>query len=343
MIEFLVAEGESVANIHKRLQKVYGEDTISRSSVDRWALRVRGFQRGKAEVRDLERCGRPATSVTDDAYLHADTLIRKDRRIKIRQLASELSISLGSAETIIHNLGYSKVCARWVPRDLTKDQKDTRKEISLDLLTQYEEYGDSFLARIVTGDETWVHHFEPETKLQSMEWHHHYSPSKKKFKAVSSAGKVMATVFWDIEGVILFEAMPHGHTINSAAYIRTLENLVEQYKRVRPHKDVNQILLLHDNAPPHKSFKTQQAIRELGISVLPHPPYSPDLAPSDFYLFGPLKNALRGHKFQSDEAVIESVETWLKLQNKDFYKQGIHALVKRWRKVIAVCGDFVEK
>jgi hypothetical protein len=52
---------------------------------------------------------------------------------------------------------------------------------------------DEFLSRIVTGDETWLHHFEPETKIQSMEWHHANSP-KKKFKAAPSTGKIMAKI-----------------------------------------------------------------------------------------------------------------------------------------------------
>jgi hypothetical protein len=65
---------------------------------------------------------------------------------------------------IIHALGYAKVCARWVPRSLTDDQKTVRKEVCSDLLSHYKADGESFLSRIITGDETWIHHFEPETK-----------------------------------------------------------------------------------------------------------------------------------------------------------------------------------
>ena len=71
------------------------------------------------------------------------------------------------------------------------------------------------MSRIVTGDETWAHHFEPETKRQSMEWHHPQSPRKKKFKTTPSVGKIMITVFWDIDRVILADVMARGKTINS--------------------------------------------------------------------------------------------------------------------------------
>ena len=69
-----------------------------------------------------------------------------------------------------------------------------------------------FLLRIETGDESWFHHFEPETKRQSMEWHHLHSPSKKKAKTVPSAAKLMGTAFWDAEGLILAEFLERGQT-----------------------------------------------------------------------------------------------------------------------------------
>ena len=75
----------------------------------------------------------------------------------------------------------------------------------------------------------------------------------------------------------------------------------------------------------------------------PIPPYSPDLAPSDFHLFGPLKDTLRGTRFEDDESVIHAVRTWLREQETSWYREGMHALVSRWRKAIDVDGDYVEK
>jgi hypothetical protein len=105
------------------------------------------------------------------------------------------------------------------------------------LLARYEGEGDDFLSTIVRGDETWIYQFEPETKRQSMEWHHTTSPRKKKVKAVPSAGKIMATVFEDCEGVILIDVLPSGQTINSDVYVETLK-LKKRFRRVRSHKDV---------------------------------------------------------------------------------------------------------
>ena len=71
----------------------------------------------------------------------------------------------------MNTLGYSKVCARWVPRQLTETHKQYRLEASFELL-EYCQSDKTFLQQIVTGDETWVHHFEPESKKASMEWRH---------------------------------------------------------------------------------------------------------------------------------------------------------------------------
>ncbi|KDR17168.1 hypothetical protein L798_08429, partial [Zootermopsis nevadensis] len=143
--------------------------------------------------------------------------------------------------------------------------------------------------------------------------------------------------------VILVDVMPRGATINSDAYIRTLKTLKKRFRRVWPHKHPAEILLLHDNARPHTSPRTREEITKLGWTVLPHPPYSPDLAPSDFHLFGPLKDAIRGTRFEDDESVIQAVRTWLRAQDKSWYRQGMHALVSRWRKAVQVDGDYVEK
>ena len=103
----------------------------------------------------------------------------------------------------------------------------------------------------VAMNETWVHHFKPESKRASMEWQHPTSPHSKKFKSHQSAGKVMVTVFWNSVGVILVDFMSKGATIISDVYINTLKKLKAR---------ICKILLQHDNARPHTSLKTCEII-----------------------------------------------------------------------------------
>ena len=102
---------------------------------------------------------------------------------------------------IIGLLGYTKVRCRWVPRMLTLEKKQKRVESCEELLKRYREDGDQFLLNIVTGDESWIHHFNPEEKQLSMQYRHISSPCPKKFKTVPSAGKILLTVFWDSQSL----------------------------------------------------------------------------------------------------------------------------------------------
>jgi len=103
------------------------------------------------------------------------------------------------------------------------------------------------------------------------------------------------------------------------------------------------VLLLNDNAPVHMSAKSQAAIQQCGFQQLNHPHYSPDLAPSDYFLFRVMKTFLRVKRFSSDEEVKEAVTTWFKEQSKDFFfSRGIKSLQQKWAKCIELLGDYIE-
>jgi len=104
---------------------------------------------------------------------------------------------------------------------LTPEKKQKRVE----LLRRYHEEGDKFLLNVVTGDESWIHHFDTEEKRLSMEYRHTSSPRLKKFKTMPSAGKILLTVFSDSQRVCMTEFLEAGKTVNSARYIETIKNL----------------------------------------------------------------------------------------------------------------------
>jgi histone-lysine N-methyltransferase SETMAR len=79
-----------------------------------------------------------------------------------------------------------------------------------------------------------------------------------------------------------------------------------------PGTSLKRVLLHHNNVHPHTAAHTMDKVRALKFEVLKHPPYSPDLAPSDFHLFGPMKEHLQGQKFADDNEVMEAVQRWLK-------------------------------
>jgi len=150
-------------------------------------------------------------------------LILADRRMKVSRLVEETGISAGAVWTIIHEkLDMSKVSARWVPRMLSTFRMDTRRQCyqeNLELLTDDPEH---VFQHLVTGDKTWIYHRDPESKIDSMQWKHKTSPTPKKFMVKKSAGKVMATVFWNEKGLLLLEFMPQKNTITGQTYANTI-------------------------------------------------------------------------------------------------------------------------
>jgi len=119
---------------------------------------------------------------------------------------------------------------------------------SHDNLQRYKTEGEAMLERIVTGDETWVRHYQPETKQASRQWKHQESPTPTKFKVVPSASKVVATVFWDMRGVLLVEFQEHGRTVNTSSYCSLLEQLKTAIRTKRKGLRTQGVILLHDNA-----------------------------------------------------------------------------------------------
>lgn len=149
--------------------------------------------------------------------------------------------------------------------------------------------GDSFLDRIVTGDDTWVKHENRGTKLLAMEWGHTNSAKKpRKCWQTSSARNIRATVFGDWQGVLLINILERGATINSVRDCETLHKLRKAIQnRCRGNLSHHQPgnlstkMFLHDNARPHTANSTREVPNVLMWDIFPHPHNSPDLATSD--------------------------------------------------------------
>ena len=129
--------------------------------------------------------------------------------------------------------------------------------------------------------------------------------------------------------------------VDSANYCKLLKQVKKDMKNKRRGHQSKGVILHHDNARPHTATQTVQTINNLGWELLPHPSYSPDLAPSDFHLFGPLKEFTRDTKFESEDEVKNVVSDWVRHQSKDFYAEGIRKLVHKWKKCVKLMGDYV--
>ena len=156
------------------------------------------------------------------------------------------------------------------------------------------------MEEIVTGDETWIYHFQPDSKARNKVW---VSPEGDRpviARHCKASNRMLYAIFFDSKGPVLQIPVPKGSSVTGKFYRESvLTQLVDFYQKRRLRTGVRGIKLLHDNAPAHKSATAQEYLKESGLDVLDHPPYSPDLSPCDFLLFPRLKEMLAGHRFES--------------------------------------------
>ncbi|GBL94268.1 Histone-lysine N-methyltransferase SETMAR [Araneus ventricosus] len=332
VIRFLFAKGKKAREIHSEMVEVYGKDCIDRINGGRWC---KMFQDGRKSLVDEVLSGRPVSSSTRSIVDEIDNVMRENRRTMLNEIKERCNISYGSAWDIVHQkLACRKVCSRWVPKQFSEQHTGCKMACSLKHLQRYIEEGNELLASIVKRDETCALHMTPESKTASLMWKHPSSPSQKKFKVSPSTWKLVLTVFWVMKEVLLAEFLPRGSTVNAVTYCVTLTKLRRAIRDKRSATNQS-IRLLHDNARPHVSLPVREKWQVYGLEVLEHPQYSPDLGPSDFHLFGPMKKFLGGKK--------KAVRRWLFSQPTGFCETGIFKLNHRWDKCLNMHGSYVEK
>jgi len=151
------------------------------------------------------------------------------------------------------------------------------------------------------------------------------SPRPKKARQVKSNLKSIIITFFDIKGIVQKEFVPKGQAVNSRFYCEVLRRLHEKVRRHRPQLWREQTwLLLHDNAPSHTAVLTQQFLAKNKIAVIPHPPYFPDLAPCDFFLFPKMKLKLKGRRFDTIEKIQAETQKVLDTVTEKDFQEAFH-------------------
>ena len=340
-IKFCQKLGETQSETIRKIQQVFGNDAMGVTQIKEWFNR---FKNGRTSAESDPRSGRPKSSRNPEMIEKASVLIKANRRLTVSEIASDLDISFGSAEAILtEDLGLRRVAAKFVPKLLTAEQKQRRVDISQDML-QSVDNDDNFLTSIITEDESWVYGYDPETKFQSSQWQSPQDPRPKKARQVRSNVKVMLTVFFDHRGVVHHEYAPQGQTVNKEYYLEVQRRLRDAIRRKRPDLWESQNWQLHhDNAPAHTSNLVQHFLAKHGTTQVSQPPYSPDMAPCDFWLFPHLKKPLKGTRFESREAIMEKTTADLLAIPKIEFKNCFHKWIRRWNHCIESQGSYFEE
>jgi histone-lysine N-methyltransferase SETMAR len=326
-------KGLSTRAAVEQICEVEGPEVVSQSAATRWFNR---FNNGDTSLENKSRSGRPST--TDNEALRE--LVEQQPGTSTRRLSAELGPSQPTIVRHLHQLGFENRRPRVMPHELTNQQAKRRVDLCSQLLANPMDI--RFWRRIVTGDEKWIYFRNPDKGNQ---WLQPGQAAEPVVQRGRFEHKVMLCIWWNFEGPLHWELVPDGRAMDANLYAEQLQR-VHQVLCSRYPAMVNRkrALLQHDNAPVHTSRRVQQKIQELeGIELLPHPAYSPDLAPSDFHLFRSLAHFLRGRCFNSVQEVKNGVREFLASKPAEWYRHGIEQLAERWTRTIESDGLYFEE
>lgn len=321
--------GHNAQEAARNINYSFGKDSANARTIRRWFDK---FKSGDLSMTNCDR-GRPKTAIVDKELQAA---VELNSRQSVRELSKQFDVCARTISTHLKAIGKVKKMEQWVPHLLSNSQKTKRLEICKSLLLRHEE--DPFLNRIITSDEKWVLY---HNRRRSAQWLNVDEAPSFCAKPDLHPKKIMITVWWSMAGVVHYSFLEPGETITADKYCSELEQMHQKLSIQQPSL-VNRkgILLLHDNARPHVSKKTLQKLSELNIEVLKHPPYSPDLAPTDFHLFKHLDHVLSQKTFADHEGVKKAISDFINSRDEDFYANGIRKLVSRWEKCCTANGDY---
>ncbi len=238
------------------------------------------------------------------------------------------------------DLGLVRKAAKMVPKMLTNRDQNLRL-VLCELWKRRVEFDPGFLRRVITMDESWVYMYEPETKQQSTQWVLKGSAHPVKFKRTRATGKVLVITFFDHRGLVHWEFL-RGQTVNRYNFIQILHRMRLAVAVKRPR--ILRTFVLHmDNAPAHCARLTKIFLQRMNIAVMPHPPYSPDLAPNDFFFYPTPKLPMRGLRFQTLDDLEDAVDDHIGRIPAFKYQDCIlRAWPRRWQRCIDSEGEYFE-
>ncbi|KAH8394484.1 hypothetical protein KR222_011840 [Zaprionus bogoriensis] len=213
VLKFYFVKGKSARATFREINGDLGDGTLSLRTAEEW---FRRFRAGDSDTMDKPAGGRPVTTNTDHIMEH----IELDRHVASRDIAEEIGVSHQTVLNHLQKAGYQKQLDVWVPHDLRQENLLDRIN-ACDMLLKRNEL-DPFLKRMVTGGEKWITYDNTKRKRSSSK---PGESSETVAKPGLTARKVLLCVWWDWKGIIHYELLPYGQTLNSTIYCEQLDRL----------------------------------------------------------------------------------------------------------------------
>lgn len=327
---FLFHLKKKATEAHQMLTEAYGDNA---PSIRTCQERFQRYKSGDFDVSDKDRPGQPKKF--EDEELQA--LLDEDSTQTQEQLASSLNVTQKAVSLRLKAMGKIQKEGIWVPYELSERNKERRKTTAEIMLERFRRK--AFLHRIVTGDEKWVYYDNPKRKKS---WTSPGEPATSIAKPNIHGKKLLLCIWWDQGGILYYELLQPGETVTANRYKNQLIQLRHQIAVKRPQwaNRHEKLIFLHDNARPHVAKSIKDALDEFKWEVLPHPPYSPDIAPSDYHLFRSMAHGLAEQHFRELQEVEKWLKEWIASKPQKFFYDGIHKLPSLWESVVINDGNY---
>lgn len=290
------------------------------------------------------RPGAPQRARTRRRIRQCKVLVDGKKNICVEEISCTLGVSQGSAFRILRkDLNLKKKSAKLVPHQLTNVHRRQQRMFCQDFLRRYRR-DPSFLNWVCTTDEAWFYITETCTKKENMQWLTPQENRPQVPRRPRSSKKLMVVPFFDRKGLLHVEFY-RDQTINQRLFRDLLEDVWINFRVRRGHfywARRHRYLLHMDNAPAHRGDTVVQCLDRLEWRRLPHPPYSPDLSPCDFFLFPLLKKKLRGCEFGDLHLLRLAVQREIGNITQDQWRRCFIDWIRRCRKCLVFDGGYFE-
>lgn len=334
-IKFCSKLGKRFTETFQLMHQVYGDDCLSRTQVFTWHKR---FKNGRTDVGNDYKTNRSKTASTDELIDKIRKIITANSNVTCEMLSEEFGVSKDTIHNILtkHFSNKREICTRFVPHRLTEDQEKARVEYCKDIIKTAKR-NPNFLDSIVTGNEILCFKYHPEIRHQSA------SQKSEKLCFQNSPMTIRFISFYDSKGIIHCEFVLEGKTVTGDYYLGVMERLWRKIVKIRPaHQKPGSLYLLHNDAPHHNTVAICEFFAAKQLCVIPHPPYSPDLLPCDYFLLPKLKIAIKEALHDDIESIQAAVTKVIEMIPHSDFSKSIHALVQRAKLCIDAQGTYFQ-
>ena len=291
VIKFLFLSGKGYKAIYTELKNTLQENIVSLSTVKRLCQK---FKTGDLTCLSEDIPGRPKSDLVGPIT----KILEKYPFSSAKSISRKLNVTRQTISRVLKDdMGLRKYVRKWVPHELTVEQKEERVQRSIEILEILKKAAKKNFINIMTGDESWFYLKYESSFMYSS------SPEKVPHRTsmTISSEKFMVTMFFNGNSLLCCDILPKGHKYNQRYFIdHIIPEIQLNTDEIEDEPDLENMMIHMDNCRVHKGKLVTKKLKDLKVKSVPHPPYSPDISPCDFWLFGRMKQYLADKEIKDE-------------------------------------------